>query len=135
MVTDSQPSSSATNSSPRNETPFFENDSTNETSENVQETSANFENFLSDFKDTILRHLKDDPQHFQPAVQKFIKNYQTNAKNPLHLQSLLHTSFKHMHYSGVSKQGTIRKGKKISVQPTAISRRKSNYSGKIIIII
>lgn len=95
------------------------------------ETGEKFKEFIERFQNTLLKNLEDDPQHFQPAIEAFMKNYHTNAKTPLQLLSLLHTSFKNTEYKP-RHSPTTRKGKKISVQPTAIARRHSKYSGTAI---
>lgn len=79
----------------------------------------------------IISKLENDPDSFGPAIMKYLNNCSQYAKSNQSLISGLYCAFK---YTGISsknkKQVVLRKGKKISVQPTSISRRKVTITGR-----
>lgn len=67
--------------------------------------------------------------NFVPAVRTYLENTEKYGASIPSLLTGLHTSFKYKGSLAVSHSKTSRKGIKIGVQPTAISRRKCTMSG------
>lgn len=96
------------------------------TKEDVEDVKQKWEAFSK----RLMDHLEDDPAGFCPAINKFISNSQVYAHSAGSLISGLYTSFK---FNGVlpkHKNSVHRKGKKISIQPTSVARRKSKMTGR-----
>lgn len=79
----------------------------------------------------IMSKLESDTESFGPAIMKYLDNCTKYAQSNQSLISGLHCAFK---YTGIpsknKRQAVLRKGKKISVQPTSISRRKVTLTGR-----
>ncbi|CAH1104381.1 unnamed protein product [Psylliodes chrysocephalus] len=87
-----------------------------------------------EYSNTILQHLKNDPEQFLPAVNRHLDNFKKYAISVPSLISGLYTSYKYKGsikiQSGNIYPKIVRRGVKISVQPTAVSRRKIKMCGK-----
>lgn len=86
--------------------------------------------FANKFISDIEKNLKDDPENFQEGINAFMNNYNKNIKSSSSLLSGLHTAFKTVGTKTKRLIHTSRKGIKISVQPTAIVRRKTKFTGR-----
>ncbi len=78
-------------------------------------------NRINQFSEKLKSLLLRDPLYFGPPVDTFLKNVEKYAKTDNQLVNGLIRSFRPV---------SLRKMRQLDVQPTAISRRKSEYKGK-----
>lgn len=97
---------------------------------NLDSIETKWSTFINKLDSDVRNNLKDDPDGFSPAIERIISNYDRNIKNPSTLMSGLITSFQNCGTPSLKVHSAIRKGKKIPIQPTSVSRRKVVINGR-----
>lgn len=100
------------------------------TQANLESIENKWTTFVTKLDCDVRKNLRDDPDGFSSAVERIISNYSRNINNPSTLMSGLITSFRNYGTPSSKVRSFIRKGKKISIQPTSVSRRKVVINGR-----
>lgn len=100
--------------------------------ENLDSVKDKWSSFINKLDGDVRKNLNDDPHGFSSAVERFMNNYNKNVKNPSTLMTGLIMSFRNYGTpsSNVPSTSITKKGKKIPVQPTSVSRRKVLITGR-----
>lgn len=96
------------------------------TSQEISDIKNEWKSYCTD----ILEKIDQDPVAFYPAVKRFLDNKNKYANSDNNLISGLYHCFKYSGVRSTRRQTNLRHGKKISVQPTTISRRKALLCGR-----